>query len=105
MAKPKRCPICREKVPRVRPGTRGPKPVYCDQTRDPVNGASACQLVHKARKLELAAQALVIQRTLSENVPRARRTLREGHNDQRAELQSELSIEVDIRNRRGAVHR
>jgi hypothetical protein len=95
MAKVQRCPVCGERVPRKPEGRRGPKLVFCIVTE------GACQEVAKHRRLLLAAQEKVIDRTSSANEARMRVRLAGGADSIRTELRGELAAGMERRRRFG----
>lgn len=85
-----RCPVCGERVPQPPTGTRGRRPVYCEQTE------GACQAWAKAARAQAEALARIVDRTTSYNLARMQRrvstTIREEARDLAGELASEMSF-------------
>ena len=98
-----RCPVCGERVPQPPPGTRGRRPVFCEQTE------GACQAFAKAERAQLAALALIAERTTSYNLDRMRKRVASAISTQDRDLRAELDSAMRYRRgegrRRGAAAR
>lgn len=95
MAEDKRCPVCGERVPQPPPGTRGRKPVYCEQTE------GACYAFAKAERAQSEALVRIAELTTSHNSDRMRFHVSNAIKLQQRDLSAELSSAMSYRRGEG----